>query len=78
MQAGTHVVSLDAVSVPDGTYVTRVVANNRFGGGTFKPNVAAVGMVSGFIPGPSPKLIVGGREVDVGAIRQVTVAQPSA
>lgn len=78
MQAGTHVVSLDAVSVPDGTYVTRVVANNRFGGGTFEPNVAAVGMVSGFIPGPSPKLIVGGREVDVGAIRQVTVAQPSA
>lgn len=73
MDAGKRVVSLDGVGVPDGSYIAKVVANNKFGGGTFEPTVAAVGMVTGFIPGPSPKLIVNGREVNVAEVKEVTM-----
>jgi flagellar basal-body rod modification protein FlgD len=73
LDAGKRVVSLEGVAVPDGSYVAKVVATNKFGGGTFEPKVATVGMVSGFIPGPSPKLIVNGREVSVAEVKEVTI-----
>jgi flagellar basal-body rod modification protein FlgD len=76
LDAGKHVVSLDGVTVPDGVYTTRIIARNRFGGGTFEPKISSVGLVSGFIPGPSPKLIVGGREVNMSEVKEVTVVPP--
>jgi len=76
LSAGKQMVSLDGVTVPDGTYKVKVSAFNQVGGGTFEPSVAVAGLVSGFVPGPTPKLIVGGREVGVSDVKEVTVANP--
>jgi flagellar basal-body rod modification protein FlgD len=76
LNAGKQIVSLDGAGVPDGTYAVKVVAANRFGGGTFEPSASLVGLVSGFIPGPTPKLIVDGREVSVGDVREVAINTP--
>ncbi len=78
LNAGKQVVSLKGSAVPDGAYAVKVVAMNRFGGGTFQPTASPVGLVSGFIPGPNPKLIVNGREVSVGDVREVALNVPSA
>jgi len=72
-KAGKQVISLDGVGMPDGSYTAKVVAANAYGGGSFEPNVSAIGVVTGFIPGPSPKLIVNGREVGVSEVREVKV-----
>jgi len=73
LSAGKQMVSLDGLGVADGTYAVKVVATNRFGGGSFEPATNSVGLVSGFIPGPKPKLIVGGREISVGEIKEVAL-----
>jgi flagellar basal-body rod modification protein FlgD len=78
LNAGKQVLSLAGSGVPDGTYAVKVVAMNRFGGGTFQPTASPVGLVSGFIPGPTPKLIVNGREVGVGDVKEVALNVPSA
>jgi flagellar basal-body rod modification protein FlgD len=78
LNAGKQVVSLDGVGVPDGAYSVKVVAANRFGGGTFEPNANAVGLVSGFIPGPTPRLLVGSREIGMGEIKEVALNTPTA
>lgn len=77
LKVGKQVVSLDGVSVPDGAYAVKVVATNRFGGGTFEPSAFPVGVVSGFIPGPNPQLIVGGREIAMGEVREVALNTPA-
>jgi flagellar basal-body rod modification protein FlgD len=77
LNAGKHIVSLDGVSTPDGLYTTRIIAKNKIGGGTFEPAFSTVGLVSGFVPGPNPKLIVGGREVDVAEVKEVTMGPPN-
>jgi flagellar basal-body rod modification protein FlgD len=77
VNAGKQVVSLDGVGVPDGVYSVKVVAANRFGGGTFEPTAYPVGLVSGFIPGPTPRLLVGGREIGMGEIREVALNTPT-
>jgi flagellar basal-body rod modification protein FlgD len=77
LNAGKQVVSLDGVSVPDGAYAVKVVAMNRFGGGKFEPSAFPVGLVSGFIPGPNPKLIVGGREITMGDVKEVALNTPA-
>lgn len=74
LKAGKQVVTLGAMSVPDGSYAVKVVAKNKYGSGNFEPSFAAVGLVSGFIPGPSPKLIVDGQEISVSDVREVTLA----
>lgn len=72
--AGKQMVSLDGLTVPDGYYKVKVTATNKVGGGTFEPSAAVAGVVSGFIPGPTPLLIVGGREVAVSDVKEVSVA----
>jgi flagellar basal-body rod modification protein FlgD len=69
--AGKQSVNLEGLSVPDGEYGIRVSALSSRGTGTFTPNVSLTGLVTGFIPGPDPKLIVDGREVAVSSVRQV-------
>lgn len=77
LRAGKQIVSLGGSGVPDGTYTVKVVATNRFGGGTFEPSVSPVGLVSGFIPGPTPRLIVNGREVSMSDVREVALNAPA-
>jgi hypothetical protein len=67
------VVSLNDLGVPDGSYSLKVVALSRFGGGTVDATAQVIGLVSGFIPGPDPRLIVNGRTVSMGAIREVAL-----
>lgn len=76
LSKGKQLVSLDGIAVPDGQYRVQVKALSRFGAGEFSVPVAAAGIVSGFIPGPDPRLIVNGREISIGEIKEVSI--PSA
>jgi flagellar basal-body rod modification protein FlgD len=71
--AGKQNAALNGLSVPDGTYGIKVSAISARGTGTFIPDVSLSGIVSGFIPGPDPKLIVDGREISISAVKQVSV-----
>lgn len=73
---GKQMVSLDGIAVPDGVYRVQVKASSKYGAGEFSVPAAVAGIVSGFIPGPDPKLIVNGREISVGEIQEVSI--PSA
>jgi flagellar basal-body rod modification protein FlgD len=73
LAAGKRTVSLDGLSLPDGAYGIKVSSVSARGGGTFTPDVSISGLVTGFIPGPDPKLIVDGREVSVSAVKEVTL-----
>jgi len=73
LNKGKQLITLDQLAVPDGTYQVKVSATSRFGAGVFNPATVVAGIVSGFIPGPDPKLIVGGREISVGEIREVSL-----
>jgi flagellar basal-body rod modification protein FlgD len=73
---GKQLVSLDGVAVPDGAYSVKVTAASKYGAGDFTVPAAVSGIVSGFIPGPDPRLIVNGREISVGEIKEVSI--PSA
>jgi flagellar basal-body rod modification protein FlgD len=78
LSAGKQVISLDGAAVPDGTYSFKVVAANRFGGGTFAPTASPIGVVSGFIPGPAPKLIVNGGQISMSDVKEVALNTPMA
>ncbi len=73
LAAGKQIVSLNELTVPDGSYGFKVSALRGSGVGFFTPNAAVSGLVTGFIPGPDPKLVVGNREVSVGAVKEVTL-----
>ena len=74
---GKQLVSLDGLPVADGTYQIGIKATSRFGAGQFSVPAAVAGLVSGFIPGPDPKLIVNGREIAVGDIKEVSIPSPA-
>lgn len=71
--AGKQLVSLEQLTVPDGVYGVKVSAISSRTGATFEPTALSSGLVTGFIPGPDPKLMVGGREVSVSQVREVTL-----
>jgi len=77
LSKGKQLVSLDQLAVADGTYRISVKAASRFGAGDFGVPAAVAGLVSGFIPGPDPKLIVNGREVAIGEIKEVSLPAPA-
>jgi len=70
---GQSALSLDGLKVPDGSYKLEVRAKSVNGAGEFRPDVAVTGIVTGFIPGLDPKLIVGGREVSMSEVQRVSV-----
>jgi flagellar basal-body rod modification protein FlgD len=74
--AGKQLVSLTDLAVADGAYSVKVVAQNQSGGGSFQPTVSAAGLVSGFIPGPTPKLLLGSREISISDVKEVSVVNP--
>lgn len=74
LATGRHSVSLSDIAAENGDYTIRVTANN-VNGGTKVVDGFSSGIVSGFIPGATPKLIVNGREIETADIKEVHVAQ---
>jgi flagellar basal-body rod modification protein FlgD len=75
MQAGKQIVSLSDLGVADGPYTVKVTASNTNGSSPFPVNALAVGLVSGFVPGPDPKLLVGSREIKMADVKEVALNQ---
>jgi flagellar basal-body rod modification protein FlgD len=73
LSEGQSSLSLDGLKVPNGSYRLEVRAQSVNGAGEFRPEVAVTGIVTGFIPGLDPKLIVGGREVSMSEVQRVSV-----
>jgi flagellar basal-body rod modification protein FlgD len=67
---GGHNISLKDLGVADGDY-TFAVKGVSSGGAEFPVDSSVVGTVSGFIPGPDPKLVVGDREVNPSSVKEV-------
>jgi flagellar hook assembly protein FlgD len=70
MAAGTQNIRLESVDVPNGNYTARVSATST-AGSVMTPDVKYTGVVNGFIPGPEPKLLVNGNEIDPSQIVSV-------
>ena len=70
MNAGQQMGSLDDLKLRNGDYQVRVSAV-RQDGLEFSPQVFAAGVVNGFVPGADPVLLLGGREVSPGDIKEV-------
>lgn len=70
VSAGKHTISLEEADVAPGEYTVKAKAVSA-SGNAFDPDVHAVGVVTGFVPGPEPKLIVGNREVTPSDILEV-------
>jgi len=74
LTSGRHSVSLEKVQAADGDYKIRITAN-KASGGTEEVAGYSSGIVSGFIPGLTPKLILNGREIGTADIREVHAVQ---
>ncbi len=72
MAKGKHDVALSDLNVRSGQYGFQVTAVGT-DGQTFDVNGKAAGVVSGFIPGATPTLLVGGKEVALTDITEVSV-----
>ncbi len=70
---GAHRVPLEDLSLSGGTYTAKAVASTGFGT-TFETEVSVAGVVSGFMPGENPTLLLGDREVSAADIKRVQVA----
>ncbi len=70
--AGKHKVNLTGVDLENGIYNFKIRAKNALGG-QIEPEGFVAGIVSGFIPGPDPSLLVGGREVSPADVTEVSI-----
>lgn len=73
LKAGKNIVTLEGLGVKDGRYGFAVEATRPSGAGVYKPVAAVSGLVTGFVPGPDPKLVIGNQEYSVGAVQEVTL-----
>jgi flagellar basal-body rod modification protein FlgD len=73
LEAGANTVELNNLSIFSGQYSIKATATNANGIST-EPKVYKSGLVGGYIPGPSPTLLVDGKEVSPSEILQVTIA----
>lgn len=73
LPAGKNILTLDGLGVQDGKYGFSVAATRPTGAGFYQPVAAVSGMVTGFVPGPDPKLVIGNQEYSVGAVQEVTL-----
>jgi len=69
---GTTRVAIDEAGVAPGDYQLRVTLNGTDGIAR-NPEAHQSGVVNGFVPGPTPSLLVDGQEVDPSLVRQVQV-----
>lgn len=76
MPAGPQTVRLNNLDIPNGQYQLRVIANGS-NGHRSEPQVQAAGIVSGFIPGPDPVLLIGSREIHTADVTEVNLVHPS-
>lgn len=72
-EKGQHTVDLKGLNVPDGQYGLQLSAQDAQGVLT-RIDASFGGVVSGFIPGDNPVLLVGGKEVDPADIKEVRMA----
>jgi len=72
LPSGKNILTLEGLGVKDGAYGFSVSATRASGVGFYQPSAAVTGLVTGFIPGPDPKLVVGNREYSIGAVKAVT------
>lgn len=70
MEAGKQRVDLSKLDVPNGVYTLRAVAQTASGEVANVPTFAA-GVVTGFVPGAEPALLIGNREVAPGDVTEV-------
>lgn len=70
LSKGEHTISLENLGVADGDYTFSFKGVNS-GGSEFPVDGFVMGTVSGFIPGPDPKLVVGDREVNPTSVKEV-------
>jgi len=73
LKAGKNIVTLDGLGVKDGKYGFSVAATRPTGAGFYQPVAAVSGLVTGFVPGPDPKLVIGNQEYSVSAVQEVTL-----
>jgi flagellar basal-body rod modification protein FlgD len=73
LNAGKNIVTLDGLGIKDGRYGFSVAATRPSGAGFYQPVAAVSGLVTGFVPGPDPKLVIGNQEYAVGAVQEVTL-----
>jgi len=73
LNAGKNLVTLDGLGIKDGRYGFSVAATRPSGAGVYQPAAAVSGLVTGFVPGPDPKLVIGNQEYSVGAVQEVTL-----
>ncbi|MDC0358837.1 hypothetical protein OAO01_08480 [Oligoflexia bacterium] len=73
LSAGKQSVALSDLVTQSGEYSVRVRATDMIGG-AFEAEVHVAGVVSGFVPGPEPMLIIGKREASPSEILEVGVA----
>lgn len=64
-------IDLDQFGMPDGDY--RFVLTGEVGGERQEIDVQVQGLVSGFIPGADPRLLINDREVAVSDVRRVDI-----
>jgi len=69
-QSGKHRVDLTDLDIPNGQYTVRAVAQSASGESSPVKTYAA-GVVTGFIPGAEPTLLIGDREIAPSDILQV-------
>lgn len=73
LPSGKNFLTLDALGIADGTYGFKVSALRSTGAGYYTPSAAVSGVVTGFIPGPDPKLVVGDQEFAVSGVTSVSL-----
>ncbi len=76
LEKGKQTIALDSLGISNGDYSYKVVANYT-GGGTSEVKASVAGIVSGFIPGDEPVLVVGGKEIAPADILGVSVSGQS-
>lgn len=72
LSAGKQVVGLSGVSSENGDYEYRIVARGT-DGREFEVAGRVAGVISGFVPGPQPTLLIGNREITPDQIQEVGV-----
>ena len=68
--SGRQVVDLSELGVRDGSYSVSIKATT-LAGESFSPTTSTGGVVTGFIPGADPSLLIGDKEVKAADIKLV-------
>jgi flagellar basal-body rod modification protein FlgD len=74
LPAGKQTLTLDGLGVANGEYSFSLSATS-VNGATLTPSAQVAGIVTGFVPGPDPVLMVGGRQVKPSEVREVSMVK---